>query len=325
MRCFVRHVPLLLLAITAGVPAQAATLRPLTLLNAPVVRLSDLFDDAGPRADRVLGPGPAPGERIVVEAAQLAAIARQFGVDWRPASAADRAVLDRPGKLLRRDSITSALLAALARVGAPAEVEIELPGFEPPLVPTEATPDVTVEQVDYEGATGRFTAAVLVSGAAMEPLRLRLSGQLDEIAHVLVPTHRLAAGSVLRAGDLAPATTRAAALRGEVAREPAQALGMALRHAVAAGQPLPLAELQRPLAVAKGAHVTMELRMPGLTVLAQGTALADGALGERIAVLNPVSRLEVEGEIVGPDHVRVAPDSVPVPSSGAASAQASAP
>ena len=55
----------------------------------------------GPKPTRVLGPGPAPGGRIVVEAAQLAAIARQFGVDWRPASPADRAVLDRPGRMLR--------------------------------------------------------------------------------------------------------------------------------------------------------------------------------------------------------------------------------
>ena len=61
-------------------------LRPITTLHAQVVRLKDLFDDAGRNADRVLGPGPAPGGRIVVEARQLAAIARQFDVDWRPIS-----------------------------------------------------------------------------------------------------------------------------------------------------------------------------------------------------------------------------------------------
>ena len=34
---------------------------PMTTLHAPVVRLSDLFDDAGANADRVLGPGPGAG------------------------------------------------------------------------------------------------------------------------------------------------------------------------------------------------------------------------------------------------------------------------
>jgi flagella basal body P-ring formation protein FlgA len=314
------RLPLILAALAAAAPAGAATLRPLTTLAAPVVRLSDLFDDAGPRADRVLGPGPAPGARIVVEAAQLAAIARQFGVDWRPASAADRAVLDRPGRLLPRDSITVPLLAALTRVGAPADAELDLPGFETPLVPAEAAPTVTVEQVDYEGATGRFAAAVLIGGPAMEPLRLRLAGVVEALAHVLVPARRLAAGSVLRAADLLPATVRASVLRGDVAREPAQALGLALRHAAAAGQPLPLAELQPPVLVAKGAHVAMEIRLPGLAVVAQGSALEAGALGDRIAVLNPTSRMQVEGTIVGPDRVTVATGSVPLPERGAAPA-----
>jgi flagella basal body P-ring formation protein FlgA len=318
-----RHA-LILAALAAAAPAQAATLRTLTTLAAPVVRLSDLFDDAGAHADRVLGPGPAPGERIVVEAAQLAAIARQFGVDWRPASTADRAVLDRPGKLLPRATVTAALMAALARVGGPEDADLQLPGFEPPLIPTEANPSVSVEQLDYEGATGRFSATVLVGGEAMAPIWLHLAGQLDEIAHVLVPTHRLAAGSIVRAADLAAAKVHAATLRGEVVREPAQALGQALRHAVPAGQPVLLAELQRPLVIAKGARVAMELRMPGLAVIAQGTALDGGALGERIHVLNPVSRMASEGEIVGPDRVAVAPDSVPVPDGEPGGAQVAA-
>jgi flagella basal body P-ring formation protein FlgA len=308
-----RRFPLILAAVAIAAPAHGATLRTLTTLAAPVVKLSDLFDDAGSRADRVLGPAPAPGERIVVEAPQLAAIARQFGVDWRPASAADRAVLDRPGKLMDRTAIAVPLLAALVRVGAPAEADLELPGFDPPLVPAEAQPSVAVEQVDYEGTSGRFTGVVLIAGQAMAPMRLRLTGQVDEIVHVLVPLHRLAAGTVLRAGDLVPATVHAAAVRGDVVHAASEALGQALRHAVPEGQPLPLAELQRPLAVLKGAHVGMELRMPGLTVVAQGTALEGGAVGERIQVLNPVSGLAVEGEIVGADRVTVAPDSVPLP------------
>jgi len=308
-----RHVPLILAALAAAGPAHAATLRTLTTLAAPVVKLSDLFDDAGERADRVLGPAPPPGERIVVEAAQLAAIARQFGVDWRPASLADRAVLDRPGRMLPRASITDPLLAALARIGAPEESELDLPNFDAPLIPAEAAPRITVEQVDYEGASNHFTAVVLISGPSMEAMRLRLAGQVYPIAHVLLATHRLTAGAVVRAEDIAPATIRVDSLRGDVARAPSQVLGQVLRHVVAQGQPLPLAELQRPFAVLKGARVAMELRLPGLSVTAQGTALAAGALGDRVQVLNPASGLAVDGEVIGPDRVAVAPDSVPAP------------
>jgi flagella basal body P-ring formation protein FlgA len=103
------RLPLALLAfcLASAHAEAAATLRTMTTLHASVVRLSDLFDDAGANADRVLGPGPGAGGRIVVEAAQLGAIARQFGVDWRPGSSADRAVLDRPGRPMRRPPIAT--------------------------------------------------------------------------------------------------------------------------------------------------------------------------------------------------------------------------
>ena len=76
--------------------ARAATLKPFSTLSGAVVRLSDIWD--GVKDDKPLGPAPAPGGRITVPAAQLAAIARQFGVDWQPGSSADRAVLERPGR-----------------------------------------------------------------------------------------------------------------------------------------------------------------------------------------------------------------------------------
>src|SRR5215213_2316504 len=86
-----------------GTGADAATLRNMTTLHAAVVRLSDLFDNAGSNADRVLGPGPGPGGRIVVEARQLKAIAKQYEVDWQPVSSADRAMLEWPGRPMRRE------------------------------------------------------------------------------------------------------------------------------------------------------------------------------------------------------------------------------
>jgi len=64
------RLPFAVLAIClVGASAQSATLRTTRTLHAPIVRLSDLFEDAGANANRVLGPGPGAGGRIVVEAA----------------------------------------------------------------------------------------------------------------------------------------------------------------------------------------------------------------------------------------------------------------
>ena len=306
------RLPVLALALCVPTLAPAATLRPMTTLASPVVRLSDLFDDAGPLAGRVLGPAPAPGERIVVEARQLSAIARMFGVAWHPVSPADTAVLERPGRPLPRAALNEALAAALAGVGAPADLDIVLPGYAAPMLPRETAAALTVEQLDYDDATGGFTASVLVTGEGMAPLRLRLAGRAEEMVRLMVPARALPAGSVLRASDLMPVRLRRSSLHGEVARDAAQLVGMTLRAQLAAGRPVRLADLAPPGAVAKGAPVVLQVESGALSATAQGIALASGSPGERIPVLNPLSRRVVEGEVLPSGVVAVTPGSLPV-------------
>jgi hypothetical protein len=66
-------------------------------------------------------------------------------------------------------------------VSAPADADIELPGFSPPLVPQEADPHASIEQLDYDAASGKFTGVLAVSADAMPVLRVRLSGYLQEM------------------------------------------------------------------------------------------------------------------------------------------------
>jgi flagellar basal body P-ring formation protein FlgA len=307
------NLPLAVLAICLGAAnADAATLRTTTTLHASVVRIADLFDDAGTGADRVLGPGPGAGGRIVVEAAQLAAIARQYHVDWRPASSGDRAVLDRPGRPLRREDALDAVKSALIGAGASPECDVDLPGFTPPLVPLEADPRPVVSDLDYDPAAGRFSAELSITGTAMEPIHMRLAGRVDDTIDLPVATTRLLAGSVLRADDVHIARVHTTLVRTEVARRPDDAIGMQLKRPLAAGQPLALSELVRPSMVQKGANVMMLLDSPGITLTAQGQALEAGAIGERIRVLNPVSRAVLEAEVIGPDRVRIAPNAMPL-------------
>jgi len=310
---------LCLCAILHPSAMRAATLRGATTLEAPMVRVADLFDGAGEGGSRILGLAPAPGNRIVIEAAQLAAIARQFGVDWRPASMSDRVVLDRPGRPLPRDAVFSALHEALGQLGAPVDTDIELPGFIAPIIPRESEPGLSIDQLDYDPAAGRFTALLTVTAEGMEVQRERLSGRVSEMLDLPVLPHRLAVGAVIEAGDTRMARVRADLVRGEVARLPDQIVGFALRRPVAPGQPVALADLARPSAVLKGARVVIELSAPGLALVAQGIALDNGAIGERIAVLNPATRATLGAEVLGPQRVRVTPGSAP-----AASVQAGA-
>jgi len=271
-------LPLLVCLLMWSLPAEPATLRSATTLQQPQVRISDLFDDAGPEAERVLGPGPSPGGRIVVEAAQAAAIARQFGVAWRPASPADRVVIDRPGRPLAREEVLGVLRSALLGAGAPDVGDIELPNFTPPLEPVQ---------------------------------RIRVSGDMVEMTDLVVPTHRLTVGTVLQPEDLQTLRVRVGQSHGDVLRVADQAVGMAMRRLAVAGQPIPLADLGHPLVVQKGARVMMSLEQPGLSLSAIGVASESGGIGDRIAVLNPVSGAIVDAEVTAAGQVRVSPNSAP--------------
>jgi flagellar basal body P-ring formation protein FlgA len=299
---------LAVLILFAAVPAAAATLRPATTLHSPNVLLRDLFDDPGAEGDRVLGPGPAPGGRIVVGAAQLRAIARQFDVDWTPGSSADRAVLERPGFPMNRDAALAAVRSALVAAGASPDCDVELTGFTAPLIPLGGVPHPVVSQMQYDGRLGRFAALLSVAGEGMEPVNLPIAGQVREMLDLPVATATLAVNTVIGPDNLRMMRVPAGTLRADPVRSVEQASGMQLTHTIQTGQPLYTADLIRPRIVQRGALVRLRLESGGLSVTGQGVALEAGAEGERIKVQTPGTRTVLQGIVIGPDLVRISPN-----------------
>ena len=295
--------------------AYAATLRTMTILNSQHVLLSDLFDGA-PDGGRVLGPSPPPGQRIVVEAPQLAAIAQQFGVPWKPVTPGDRAVLERSGKPVSRDKIVQILTKALVAAGAQPDASYEFTGFAQPLAPSDSTPDITVSQLDWEATSGRFTALLAITADGMDPVTLRISGRSVATEEVLVPTRRLEPGDILRAEDVRLARVHSNLVHGEVARDPSDAIGRTVRHAEPEGVAMLRADLVSATLVTRQAPVLIELSAPGLNMTAQGEALENGGLGDRIRVRNTLSHAIMLAEVAGDGRVRVEPGSLPIVPAG---------
>jgi flagella basal body P-ring formation protein FlgA len=273
-----------------------------------------LFDDAGENADRLLGPGPVPGGRIVVEARQLKAIARQYDVDWRPVSNADRAMLEWPGRPLKREDALAAIRAALLARGAAPDCDVAIPGFTPPVVPLSGVSAPIVTQLDYDRDQGRFTAILSVTGDGMQAISLRVSGEVADVIELPVAVTRLSAGTIAGADDVRMTRVHVAAVHTEVARDPAAVIGMQLKRQVQAGVPIPVSELMEPTRVSRGDPVRLQLQVGGLTVTGQGLALESGASGERIRVRNITSQAVLEAEVVAPGVVRVVPGTSPITS-----------
>jgi flagella basal body P-ring formation protein FlgA len=302
---------ILLASLPLAPPAQPATLRAFRLLTTGNVHLSDMFDDLA-CADRVLGASPAPGGRILVQAPQLAAIARDYGVDWRPVTGAEQTLLERDATPFALASVTALLRPKLAEAGAPDDSTIALPDYAPPLVPKGALPDAELADFTYDPATMRFAALLTVTVRDSPPITTKLSGQAMRMVDAVVLTHSLSAGSILTADALRATRLPAGAFRGDAPLNVNAVIGLALRHAIPAGQPLVMGDLVHPVLVARNANVRMILSAGTIALSAEGVALEDGAMGAHIRVQNPSSHAVMLAEITGADEVRIMPGHAPL-------------
>lgn len=292
-----------------ALPAMAETLppspRPLVLAEDALLRLGDLFENAGALAGQAVGAAPAPGRRMVLDTGSLAAIARRHGLPWRPLSGDERSIVERPGRPVPREEIEGMLRAELARLGMDPEAELDLPGFATPLVPLAALPELAIESLHYDAASRRFAATLMIAAEGMATHRQRVAGRAAPTVPVVVAMRRLALGDVVGAADIETRRVRAERVRPGAAQREEEVVGRQLRRPVGSDLPFMLSDLMTPLVIARNEQVVMVLEAPGISLTARGRALDAAARGEMVRVMNLASRSVVEAEVMGPGRVRV--------------------
>lgn len=305
---------LLALFLFAALPAAGAWAagetapmpRPSVTVEGDVVRLGDIFADAGEKAEVAVLRAPAPGHRLVLKADWLARAARAYGLAWRPLSREDRVVVRRASLVLDREDVEAALRPALARHGIDESADIELSPRDLRLhLPVDSGGRLSVSELAVDGDTGRFTATLLTPQRS-----LRIAGRAYETVEIPVVAERIRRGEVIGADDVVWQSMRRNRLQSDVVLDAAALVGKAARYGLRPGMPVREREVQEPVVVPRGAVVTMVLRRPGMTLTAQGRALENGAQGEVIRVTNLNSNVTVEARVEGPNRVAALPPSL---------------
>ena len=294
-----------------GPPSAPAVLRLQVALDAGVIRLSDLWANAGPKADTVIGPAPPPGRSIGIEAGQLAYIARLYDIDWRPTSGVERTAVERASRPLSRDEVSEPIRRSLAEAGAAPSVTVEFANFSPILVPPASFPLLAVEGLSYDAAGERFSANLAVSTEGMQTQRLRVSGRVVEMVPAVVATRRLQADEIIGPADIRRMPIAARRMTGPAITDPALAVGQSPKRTIVAGQAIAEADVGPPVMIAKGATVAVMIETPGLSMTAQGLALGAGGRGDVIQVMNPLSRAVVAARVTGAGRAIAAPGASP--------------
>ncbi len=285
----------------AGAAAAGALLRSHVLVDGPMVTLGDLFDNVGERANVQVLRAPPPGTHITVDTDWLARVALQNDVPWKPRDLFDEAVIERVGVTIGHDRIAAALLSALSERGAPDDSTVEIESrTQQMVVATDQSASLVVRDLFYDRAANRFSATIAAGDS-----KLMLAGKLYPTIDVPVLSHTVARGETVQAQDISTIRMRQDQVRATVLTDPGAIVGMAAKAPLRANMPITEGDLQRPIAVTRGAMVTLVLNYNGMALTAQGRSIDQGSLGDTVRVTNTHSNMTVEGVVDGTNRVRV--------------------
>ena len=301
-------------AVAVPAPETRIVSRPTLKAEATVigdfVRIGDLVENAGDAAEVAIFRAPDIGQTGTVPASRVIDAVlphRILGLDTRGLA---EVVVTRASRLITAKDIEARVLRALAgHSGLPDAANLTVTfdnEIRPLQVEASITADLRIARLGYDPRSSRFDISLELPGSlAVRKLPLRFTGAIAETFEALVPVRTIAQGEVIRAGDLVPARRPKSEAASNPVREVEQALGLAAKRSLRAGQLIRQSDLAKPELVARNEAVTISYEVPGVVVSIRGQALEPGAQGDLINVLNVQSKKTLQATVIGPGRVSV--------------------
>jgi flagella basal body P-ring formation protein FlgA len=155
------------------------------------------------------------------------------------------------------------------------------------------------------GSSGRGALTIGVRCDAPMAWSIYVPVRISETRRVLVLRRALARGEVINADALDTQERDAVTLPYGYITDAAQVLGKTLRRPLAPGSVIAPDAVESARIIKRGQIVTLVSRAGAVEVRAQGTAMGDGGVGDRLTVQNSASRRTVEGVVSAADTVEV--------------------
>ncbi len=138
-----------------------------------------------------------------------------------------------------------------------------------------------------------------------KPWTLYVTAQVVVFGDVVVAARAVNRGDQLRPADLRLQRKDLSKLAYGYLTQVQSATGKVLKRSYVNGAVVQPDQLQAPKLVKRGQQVTLHAEAGGIEVRMAGTALSDGAAGDRIQVRNSRSNRVVEGEVVAEGVVKI--------------------
>ncbi|MGA3039995.1 MAG: flagellar basal body P-ring formation chaperone FlgA [Bryobacteraceae bacterium] len=266
-------MPLLLLAALAPALAQCLPVSGERILAGDMARAVPVF--AGMPPELALGYAPAAGARRTYGAAELARLARRYGLAVEPGV---EVCFMRPFETLTPERVDTALRAALPAA------QIDVMEFSRQPVPAgELRFPVSALQAAPAGSPWLWHGVVSASGRDDFPVWAKVRIQVSAMR--VTATEALAPGRPIERAQL-----REDPYKGPPGLpDLAQVVGWVPRRPIPAGTAIERQWLEAPSEVERGERVRVEVQSGRARVILEGQAQSSGRRGEIIGVRNPAN------------------------------------
>ena len=150
---------------------------------------------------------------------------------------------------------------------------------------------------------GKTTVGVKCSGS--KPWSLHVPVTISIYKNILVAKRQLQKHTILTESDIKLVKHDLASLSYGYFEDIKNATGMKIKRRVLAGAVLTPAMLKKPQIITRGQQITILAQSGRMEVRMSGKALANGAVGDRIKVMNIKSRQKLEGIVTSSGEVKV--------------------
>ncbi|MFO1185561.1 MAG: flagellar basal body P-ring formation chaperone FlgA [Bauldia sp.] len=302
------RIAALLLAAMAA-PALAddrPALRAEIAVETDIVTIGDLFDNAGARAGIPLFRAPDLGRIGSVRADLVIAAAALAGLDDIERGGITQVSVTRPSRIVTSTEVADMVKTAIAANLAidPRRLDLAF-DIAPEAIDTAPRSPRPVEIATLSLGQDRRFAATLSFDKGDLRQRIRLTGMAVEMVDVVTATRTLARGEIVGDGDVTLTRLPARQVVAGAAGAAADIVGLSARRALQAGQPLVAGDFAPPILVNRGDMVHIVYRSGALSLSADGRALASGAKGSTISIMNLSSNRVIDGVVTASGTVEV--------------------
>lgn len=293
-------------AIAGSKAIEDATLRYDIMVQDNVIRLSDILEGS-PRAEQIkVARAPRPGDTVALNPVAILRIAARNRIRWNTPAGLKRIIVRRSSNLVDSVLLHSEVEMALSDIAPGEDLDIQFNGRSAEIhVGIDQDPTVSVESIDYDRRSGRFTALVSAPAGDTNAERRRVTGRAWRMVEVPVLSERVRPGTEIEPQHVDWQRVRADRVRRQTITDIGELVGMAPKRSIAINRPVRHNDLKAPVMVSKGDTVTMVFRRGGMTLTASGRAVEDGGRNKIIRVINDRSRLTVEARVDAPGRVTV--------------------